>query len=329
MAHDPMPEFSSCVEGATLGDMTWHTLVVVVVSLGAALCYSIADVVEQRKASEAPPDTSLRIALLWHLAKQPIWWAAIAVDVTGFVLQTVALGVGEIIFVQPLLMMSLPLTLVIGHRVGSHRLSRGDLAWAFVFVTALSVFLLVGDPSGGVSQRPLSAWVIPFATVGAVVALIAVAAPRMEAVRRSVALGLAAGLLFGVTTTLTKTFADLVASEGWGMLRHWEPYVMAAVVPLSFLMLQSAFQAGDLRSALPTLDLAEPLMAGILGMALFGEQLAATGVFADIVITVCIVVMGWSTIRLARSSAASHELQSASAQSAPGQSTTPPSIADV
>lgn len=315
MPRDPVPEFGPRLGAATLGGVTSHILIVVVVSLGAALCYSIADVVEQRKASQAPPDTSLRIALLWHLAKQPIWWAAITVDITGFVLQTVALGVGEIIFVQPLLMMSLPLTLVIGHRVGSHRLSSGDLAWAFVFVTALSVFLLVGNPSGGVSQRPLSAWVVPFATVGAIVAVITVAAPRLEAVRRSVALGLAAGLLFGVTTTLTKTFAHLVASEGWGMLRHWEPYVMAAVVPLSFLMLQSAFQAGDLRSALPTLDLAEPLMAGILGMALFGEQLAGTGVFVDIVIAVCIVVMGWSTIRLARSSAASHEMQSATGRS--------------
>src|SRR5262245_7654765 len=82
---------------------------------------------EQRKAVEAPPETSMRIALFWHLAKQPLWWLGIFVDFGGFIAQIAALGLADVVFVQPVLMMSLPFSLLLGGMAGSHRLSRHDL----------------------------------------------------------------------------------------------------------------------------------------------------------------------------------------------------------
>ena len=116
--------------------MVGHVIGVATIALGAALCYATSNVIEQRKASVAPPEASMRVALLWHLAHEPIWWVGIAVDVVGFGLQVLALGVGSIVFVQPLLVTSLLFSLVIGALAGSHRLSHADLGWALVFVAA-------------------------------------------------------------------------------------------------------------------------------------------------------------------------------------------------
>ena len=67
-------------------------LVAAALGLTAAFLYAVSNVLEQRKAAEAPPEASMRIALFWHLARQPLWWLGIAVDVGGLVFQIAALG---------------------------------------------------------------------------------------------------------------------------------------------------------------------------------------------------------------------------------------------
>ncbi len=288
--------------------MVLHLLGVASIALGAACCYTASDIIEQRKASEAPPETSLKIALLWHLAKEPLWWIGIAADLGGFVLQTIALGLGSLVFVQPLLMLSLPITLVVGHRVGSHTLTRRDVEWAFIFVIALSAFLVIGDPSGGIDQRPFGDWLVPLAIVAVLTICVLAGSHRLPPARRALTLGLAAGMLFGVSATLMKSFAHLVARDGLGMLRHWEPYVMGGTLALGFLVIQSAFQIGNLKSALPALDLAEPVTASIFGFAFLHEELASTNIAWTFVLAVSVLVMVLSTVRLARAAARSDKL---------------------
>lgn len=288
--------------------MTCHLVIVAAVSLAAAACYAVASVLEQRRAAAAPPEMALKLALLWHLAKQPVWWLAILVDVGGFGFQTLALGLGRIVFVQPLLLMSLPLALLLGHRLGSHRLTRGDLVWAVVFVAALSAFLIIGDPSGGVSIRPPSAWAPALVIVLVVTAVLVAAGRTGGSVRRALVLGLAAGTLFGVSSALMKPLAYRIAHGGWGMLAHWEPWALAVVVSCGFLVIQSAFQAGDLRTSLPAADLAEPLVAGIFGIVVLREDLRTTGIAPIVALVVSVVVMSLAVVRLAQSAALDHEV---------------------
>lgn len=283
--------------------MTGQLAIVAVVSLGAAACYAVASVLEQRRAAAAPPEMALRFALLWHLAKQPVWWLAIAVDVGGFGLQTLALGLGRIVFVQPLLLTSLPIALVLGQRLGSHRLTRTDLWWAVLFVASLSVFLIVGDPAGGVSTRAVSIWVVPLVAVAVVTAVLVGFGRTGGSVRRSLLLGLAAGMLFGVSSTMMKPFAHHLAHDGVGALAHWEPWVLAVAVTGGFLIMQSAFQAGDLRTSLPAVDLAEPVVASLFGIIVLEEHLQASGVVPVAVLVVAVGVMILSVIRLAESAA--------------------------
>ena len=110
-------------------------------------------------------------------------------------------------------------------------------------------------------------------------------------------------MTFGVSSTLMKTFAHEVANDGLGLLAHWQPYALGLVVASGFLIMQSAFQAGDLRAALPTLEVAEPIVAGILGLTLMDERLHATDGRGKAVIAISVVSMVVSAVLLARSAA--------------------------
>lgn len=285
--------------------MIVHDLVVAGLALGAAACFAISSVIEQRKASQAPIEAALRPALLWHLARHPVWWLAIAVDIGGYGLQVLALGMGAVVFVQPLIVASLVLSLVFGAIVGSHELSRSDLGWAVLFVVSLSLFLLAANPGGGVSQRPFAAWIPAFVVVAAVVAGCVVVSRRPGL--RSVALATGSGALFGVSSALTKTFADQISGDGFALLARWEVYVLAGVLAGGFFLMQSAFQAGDLRAALPAIDIGEPLVASLLGVVVLHEVLDVRGPLAVLVLGVTVVGMGWSTLRLAQSAARASE----------------------
>ena len=74
----------------------------------------------------------------------------------------------------------------------------------------------------------------------------------------------------------------------------------------ALLMTQSAFNAGALRLSLPTLTVAQPLIAIGIGLAMFGEQIDSRG-FAPVLEVLGLVLVTFGVFALARSSvAASH-----------------------
>ncbi len=284
--------------------MLLKQLLVACVALSAAFCYAASNVIEHRKAATAPPATSMRIGLLWYLAHQPIWWLGIAVDLGGFAFQALALGFGDLLFVQPLLVTSLLFSLVLGARIGSHQLSIAELCWAGVLMAGLSTFLVVAAPSGGLDERPLSAWVIPCLLLALLVLACVTMSRRRTGSWRALFLAGAAGSTFGVSSTLMKTFAHRLGDRGViSVLTTWEPYALGLVIAVGFLIMQSAFQGGDLRAALPALEAAEPIVACLLGLSLMREKLHATGPLDKVVVLVAVMAMAMSVIQLARSAA--------------------------
>jgi hypothetical protein len=279
-----------------------------VAALGAAFLYATSNVLEQKKASQAPPETSMRIALLWHLARQPSWWIGIVSDVGGFALQAIALVFGSLIFVQPLLVMSLLFSLTLGAAAGLHELTRRDVIYASMLIAALGVFLGVAVPSGGESIRPARAWVTPgLVMVGLIGACILLSRRTTKGPLKAALFGAAAGSTFGVSSTLLKSFSHLLDQVGIvGTLEHWEPYALGVVVAFGFLAVQSGFQAGDLRASLPALEIAEPVVASVLGVTLMHEKLHAHALGAKLAIGIAIIVMAWSGIQLAESAANDH-----------------------
>jgi hypothetical protein len=277
-------------------------------ALVAAFCFAASNVLEQRKAVEAPPETSMRLALFFHLAKQPLWWLGIFVDVGGFVSQISALRLADVAFVQPILVMSLPFSLTLGAMAGSHRLSRRDLGLAFTLVACLAVFLGVADPGGGRVEVPIAQWVIPSLVIGGIVGSCLLMGRGSTGAVRAALLGAAAGTIHGTTAVLMRIVAYHISGAGLiHILQFWESWALIILVPTGFLMVQSSFQAGDLRAGLPALEVAEPFVASVLGVMLLHEMLHVHSLGSRVLIVCTVIGMGWTAIELARSSAIDQE----------------------
>lgn len=275
----------------------------VVLALGAAFLNAVASVLQQREAESLPDEHSLRLRLMFELLRRPVWLAGYAADWCAFGLQAAALGVGSLIVVQPLIVAGLLFALPIAAAWSGRPITRVDMLWALVLTGSLAVFLLVGSPTGGIDQASNTGWFICAAVLVPFVLLLLIAGIRAHGAIRAVMFGLVTGVLYGVTAALTKTSVHLLEDGLGTLLTNWEPYALAAAGSVAMLVNQSAFQAGSLTASLPTLTIAEPLVAAVIGVTLMHEELGASGAGAGVVIAAAVVGMAVAAFALARRAA--------------------------
>ncbi|MBO0881824.1 MAG: DMT family transporter, partial [Mycobacterium sp.] len=82
-------------------------LIAAVVALGAAVCFAGSSVLQSKAARCAPTAKLLRPGLLIDLLHRPRWLAGLAASVAGFGMQGLALHLGRLVLVQPLLLVEL------------------------------------------------------------------------------------------------------------------------------------------------------------------------------------------------------------------------------
>lgn len=86
----------------------------VILALLSAMAFATASVLQQRAARDVPESLAMRPGLLWRLVRSPMWLAGTVADLSGFGLQALALGLGSLIVVQPVLCTGLLFALPIG-----------------------------------------------------------------------------------------------------------------------------------------------------------------------------------------------------------------------
>jgi hypothetical protein len=234
-----------------------------------------------------------------------MWLIGTVVDWAGFGLQALALGLGSLIVVQPLLCAGLLFALPISAAWSGRRLGRRDWIAASALTVGLSVFLVVGDPTDGLDFATAGAWLVAAVVLGPAIIFCTVAAMRTRNTARAVLLALATALLYSLTAVLTKS---AVTELGQGIdvfLTSWEPYAGIAGAAFALLLNQSAFQAGDLQASLPTLTAVEPVVGSLLGLFMLDERLRADGaaewsavVISAVVTLGAVVVLSISAARL-------------------------------
>jgi hypothetical protein len=288
-----------------------HDVEVVLLSLAAALFFASSNVLEQRSARTVPDDQSMRPGLVVHLVHQRRWLVGIASDVSGYVCQAAALGIGLLIVVQPILATGLLFSLAIDVATSHRRLRVGEWVTAALLASALGLFLSESSPGGGASRASWPDWVLPLGIITSVVLVCIGAAMRSTGSLRASLLAFSAGTMFGVTAPLTKAFVHLLGGGPVTVLTNWEPYGLAVFSIGGFLVQQSAFQAGELEASVPFLETAEPVVASIIGIVLLGERLHAQAVSDKVLIALSIGTMLVCAISLARSQAAREQTERA------------------
>ena len=257
-------------------DRPYVPIGVVLVCLASAASYAASSVLQQREARAAPPEMAMRLGLIGHLVRRPLWLLGNLADVVGFGLQFVALRTGSLALVQPLLVTGLIFALVGDAVLDGRSLTRGEWRYTVMTGAGLGLFLAVSRPGRGFPHGTTLGWVIlgvsSLAAVGTLV-VIARGLPRW----RALCLGAATGILFGVVAALIESSAHLLDHGVLRALGHWQPYVLFFCAGLGLMLSQSAFQAGDLKWSLPALTVVEPLVAILIGQLLFGEHISFRG----------------------------------------------------
>jgi drug/metabolite transporter (DMT)-like permease len=270
-------------EGAAPGlvraslDVGWLIVTVFLLGLGAACLLGLGFVLQQHAAQQAPASDMLSYRLLLRLMRRPEWLLGLAFMVGGQVLSAIALSVGRISLVEPLLATNLLFAMGLARAITRQTLGRKGWGGVLLLGAGVTVFILAGQPTGGGTEADeLRHWLV-FGVVAGVALLLVSIAKRLPVLEEATLLALAAGLLYGLQDALTRTSGQRFNHGGIELLlRSWQPYAVVAIGVAGLILVQSAFEAAPLRVSLPALTAAQPLTGIACGVAFLGDRLRVT-----------------------------------------------------
>ena len=243
-------------------------------ALVAALFYGIASVMQSVAAHEAsnrkPADADaggVDPGLLPRMLRQWRFVVSLCLDALGFVAQLIALQRLPLFAVQAIVAANLAVTAVVASLVIKVRLSWRE--WLAVTGVVAGVGLL-GSSAGpeGASQAGVMfklALIVAIAALG----LIGLAAARLRAPARTLALGLVAGFGYGVIGIAARV---LNGFEPLTLLRDPAAYAVAAAGIVSFVFYATALEGGSVTVATAAVVLAETLPPAVIGVVFLGDR---------------------------------------------------------
>jgi hypothetical protein len=245
--------------------------VTIVYALLAALGNAV-NVTTQHAASVGGPKKAAGRRFLAYLVQNPLWlsgWVALA---GAFVFQALALHVGQISVVQPLLVTELVFTLVL-RRVWIRQSIRPVTWWAAALTClALGLFLATSEPQGGTSSPAAHAWVTAGGATVAAAAVLALLGVRGSPPRRAALLATATAAMWALVATFIKaTTQDLSQFGLGGTFTHWPVYALAAAGLVTELLEQATLHVGPLSVSQPLLVIVDPIVSIALSVWIFRE----------------------------------------------------------
>ncbi len=279
---------------------------VVAVSLASAFTFAISTSLKHASASQLARRDDSRIGAWGRFARatltHPLWLGAILADAIGFSLQVIALHLGALALVQPLLISGLLFALILRQRSGQEA-SRREVLWGVVLTGALGAFLLVAGVSnpakqvGGVNHWPAGIAV----TAAAVLAVICIVIGRTRSGSPAAALlGVAVGISYAATAALLKSVTNIALRGPVPVLTSWQLYAVIASGAAGLMLNQVAFRAGPLTASLPAIATVDPLLSIALGIVIFHEHIHH-GSFQGVWLSSLVLLIGVAAIQLARS----------------------------
>lgn len=261
----------------------------------------------------------MRAGLLVRLARRPLWLVGNALDGAGYALQFLALRRGSLTLVEPLLVLSLVFALPVAAWLDHRRIGTSEFVSTGIIAAGLALFLGVARPGLGHPRASGWAWVILTVVIAATCLCLVLGARGGSRRRAAVLLAAGSGIAFGYVAALTERTGHLLGAGLLHTLSVWDPYALLAGGAVALLMTQSAFNAGALRLSLPTLTVAQPLVAIAIGLAMFGEKVDSHGI-APALEVLGLILVTFGVFALARSSvAATHSEPSTQSEDSDGR----------
>jgi drug/metabolite transporter (DMT)-like permease len=158
--------------------------VVYLLALSSGLANALTSILQRMGVEDAPDESTLRLSLLTHALRRGVWLLGFAFMVASFLLQAVALHVGDLSQVQPILtteLLFLVLLLATWFRFGV-----GIREWIGCIAAAggLAGFLVFAQPAGGDVVPSTRGWILVASSCGGAMVvgvLLALRGPRFAA----------------------------------------------------------------------------------------------------------------------------------------------------
>jgi drug/metabolite transporter (DMT)-like permease len=243
-------------------------------ALGAAFLFALAAALQQKGALNLPEISLRHPESLARLAGQTMWLVGTLALFAGYALQAAALDRGRLVIIQPLLVTTVVFALPLGYLLTRQHVGRREVLGAAVILGGLALFTLFGDPAGGRENAPAAEWAVAIGCIGLVSAVLLVFGGRGGLALKAAAYGAVAGILFGLSSALTKPTLDYLHEGIDELLSHWEPYMLALAGVLGFVLQQVSLGTGRLAPSVATVSVANPVVGILLGIFLLEETLS-------------------------------------------------------
>lgn len=244
-------------------------------ALASAGCAAVASVLQHRSVGAAPAGRGVRLNLLRHLMRRPVWLIGLSASAAALGFHALALRLGDLTLVQPLLVSGLLFALPASALLHDRRPSLAEWLWALLLILGLAVFLDAGRPAHG-ARFPDDALLLAMLGVSGVAAALAVLLGAGPARRfRAGLFGLATGIAYGMVAGLIKYVVALIPEGAAAVFANWPLYALVCIGAVAVTLNQTAYQSGPLAASLPALTLADPVTGALIGAIAYGERLAS------------------------------------------------------
>ncbi len=241
-----------------------------IAALAGAVVFGVA-AIAQAAASRTVPTGGLSLELVLGLLRQPVFIAAVALNLVGFVLHLVALRMLPLFLAQAGISASLAVTALLavwyfGDRLGTlERVAVGAVCVGLAVLSAAA-----GDAGAAESNSALTAVLY----VGAgVIAVLGLLAGRRRGTPAAFALGFLAGLGFAGSSMATRLVPELSLS---GVLSTPASYALPICGVLAFILYSLGLQRGGVTAVTTPMIVMQTLTPAAVGVLALGDAVRAS-----------------------------------------------------
>ncbi len=236
-------------------------------ALAAACCFGVASVIQAlsaRAASEGSAAVSPR--LLVRMLGQWRFIASLCLDLIGFICQLIALRRLPLFVVQAAVASGLAVTAVLSAWLAHHALAGRE--WLAVIAVTVGVAMLGSSAGDTGAVNPGDEFRFGLIIAVGVLAVAGFAAARLRGRRRTLTLGMIAGLGYGVVGVGARILIGFWPAD---LVRDPAAYALAAAGVVSFMFYTAALEHGDVTTATAATVLTETVLPAMIGVIFLGD----------------------------------------------------------
>jgi drug/metabolite transporter (DMT)-like permease len=254
--------------------------------------------VSQHVASISAPPGRRPWQLALYLIRQPLWVLGAVALLGAFVFQAVALHLGELSLVQPLLVSELIFALLLRRLWIGQEVTLAAWGSAAIMCIGLAVFIVMAEPRGGGHNPSSLEWLSAVLSMSALAAALAALASTGSPERRAALYGASSAIVWALEATFIKATTDSLTANGViGTLARWQVYALIVGGICGTVLVQAALHVGPLSASQPLIVAVDPFVSIVLSVWIFSERFTdnpaeiAVGTVAFVVMVIGIVLL--------------------------------------